>query len=70
MRSGLNSLNISLYVIKYKKGKENVVADALSHKNTTLLTRIDIHIWGLDELLDLYPSDPFFGTIFEQCSKL
>jgi hypothetical protein len=57
------------YVIKYKKGKENMVADALSHKNTTLLTRIDTHILGLDELPNLYPSDSFFGTIFEQCSN-
>jgi hypothetical protein len=36
------------YVIKYKKGKENVVPDALSRQNTTLLTRIDTHILGLD----------------------
>jgi hypothetical protein len=57
------------YVIKYKKGKENVVADALSRKNTTLLTRIDTHILALDELPNLYPSDSFFGTIFEQCSN-
>jgi hypothetical protein len=53
------------YVIKYKKGKENVVTDALSRKNTTLLTRIDTHILGLDALPNLYPSDSFFGTIYE-----
>jgi hypothetical protein len=58
------------YVIKYKKGKENVVADALSRKNTILLTRIDTYILGLDELPDLYPFDPFFEIIFEQCSNL
>jgi hypothetical protein len=45
-----------------------VVADALSRKNTNLLTRIDTHILGLDELPNLYPFDSFFGTIFEQCS--
>jgi hypothetical protein len=52
------------YVIKCKKVKENVVADALSRKNNILLRRIDTHILGLDEINDLYPSDPFFGEIF------
>jgi hypothetical protein len=47
-----------------------MVTDALSRKYTTLLTRINTHILGLDELPDLYPSNPFFGTIFEQCSNL
>ncbi|KAK1595928.1 hypothetical protein QYE76_007778 [Lolium multiflorum] len=31
------------YVIKYKRGKDNVVADALSRKLTLLLTRLDFH---------------------------
>ncbi|KAK1681439.1 hypothetical protein QYE76_042287 [Lolium multiflorum] len=56
------------YVIKYKKGKENVVADALSRKNTLLLTRLEFHILGLEEIKELYPSDSFFGPIFEKCS--
>jgi hypothetical protein len=48
------------YVIKYKKGKENMAADALSRKKTTLLTRIDTHILGLDELPNYaYPSPLF-----------
>ena len=55
------------YVIKYKKGKENVVADALSRK-TNLLTRLEINVVGLDEIKDLYPSDSFFGPIFKKCS--
>ncbi|KAK1601999.1 hypothetical protein QYE76_027104 [Lolium multiflorum] len=56
------------YVIKYKKGKENVVADALSRKNTLLLTRLEFHILGLEEIKELYPSDAFFGPIFAKCS--
>ncbi|KAK1595679.1 hypothetical protein QYE76_007996, partial [Lolium multiflorum] len=56
------------YVIKYKKGKENVVADALSRKNTLLLTRLEFHILGLEEIKELYPSDSFFGPIFAKCS--
>ena len=55
------------YVIKYKKGKDNVVADALSRKEC-LLTRLEIDVLGLDEIKDLYPSDAFFGPIFEKCS--
>ena len=38
------------YVIKYKKGKDNVVADALSRKLTLLLTRLDFHVLGLEEI--------------------
>src|SRR4051794_32801718 len=56
------------YVVKYKKGKENVVADALSHKNSTLLTQLDFHIFGLDEIKDLYAQDSFFGPIFAKCT--
>ena len=56
------------YVIKYKKGKDNVVADALSRKNTTLLTRLEFHVLGLDEIKDLYASDNFFGPIFAKCT--
>ncbi|KAK1561379.1 hypothetical protein QYE76_048204, partial [Lolium multiflorum] len=56
------------YVIKYKKGKENVVADALSRKITLLLTRLEFHILGLEEIKELYPSDAFFGPIFAKCS--
>ncbi|XP_071681572.1 uncharacterized protein [Lolium perenne] len=56
------------YVIKYKKGKDNVVADALSRKNTLLLTHLDFHVLGLEEIKELYPSDSFFAPIFEKCS--
>ena len=54
--------------MKYKKGKENIVADALSHKNTLLLTRVELNILGLEELKDLYPNDTFFGPIFSKCT--
>src|SRR3954454_14358331 len=39
-------------------------------KNSTLLTQIDIHIIGLDEIKDLYATDSFFGPIFEKCTTL
>ncbi|KAK1602088.1 hypothetical protein QYE76_017131 [Lolium multiflorum] len=56
------------YVIKYKRGKDNVVADALSRKLTLLLTRLDFHVLGLDEIKEQYASDTFFGPIFAKCS--
>jgi hypothetical protein len=56
------------YVIKYKKGKDNVVANALSRKNNLLLTRLDFHVLGLEEIKELYPSGIFFGPIFAKCS--
>ncbi|KAK1608473.1 hypothetical protein QYE76_032146 [Lolium multiflorum] len=36
------------YIIKHKKGKDNIVADALS-RNTMLLTHLDVKIPGLEE---------------------
>ena len=45
-----------------------MVADALSRKNTTLLTQLDFHILGLDEIKNLYANDPFFGEIFAKCT--
>ena len=55
------------YVIKYKKGKENVVADALSRK-MSLLTRLEINVLGLEEIKPLYKDDPHFGFPFAKCS--
>ena len=55
------------YVIKYKKGKENVVADALSRK-VALLTRLEISVLGLEEIKTLYADDPSFGVPFAKCS--
>ena len=44
------------YIIKYKKGKDNVVADALSRKSM-LLTQLDVQVPGLESLRDLYAQD-------------
>src|SRR4051812_10542695 len=56
------------YIVKYKKGKENVVADALSRKNTSLLARLEVNVLGLDDIKPLYASDHFFEPIFAKCS--
>ena len=47
------------YIIKYKKGKDNVVTDALSRKNM-LLTHLDVKVTGLESLRDLYANDSDF----------
>ena len=51
------------FVIKYKIGKSNVVADALS-RQYTLLTTLDAKLLGFEFLKDLYATDPDFGGIF------
>ena len=54
------------YVIKYKKGKANMVADALS-KRYTLLAKLGSQILGFDNICELYIHDPFFATIYHDC---
>ena len=57
------------YVIKYKKGKENIVADALSRRYT-LLSYLDSKLLGFALLKDLYPADDDFGEIFVACESV
>jgi hypothetical protein len=48
-----------LYVVKYKKGKDNVVADALSRCHS-LFTQVDAKIVGLQSIKELFPIDSCF----------
>ncbi|WZZ14915.1 hypothetical protein YC2023_108004 [Brassica napus] len=57
------------YVIKYKQGKENVVADALSRRYT-LLSALETKLLGFEFIKDLYVTDPDFKEIFQKCSKV
>ena len=56
------------YVIKYKQGKENVVADALSRRYT-LLTSLHTKLLGFELLKELYVSDADFGQIWAACAE-
>jgi len=56
------------YLIVHKKGKENVVADALSRRYV-LITQLQSQLFGFALLKDLYATDPFFSSIFEQCAS-
>jgi hypothetical protein len=39
--------------VKYKKGKDNVVADALSQRNV-LLNQLEVKVLGLENLKEIY----------------
>ncbi|RDY07914.1 hypothetical protein CR513_07914, partial [Mucuna pruriens] len=56
------------YVIKYKKGKENVVVDALSRRYV-LLSTLDDKLLGFEYVKELYVIDPHFEHIYVSCEK-
>jgi hypothetical protein len=55
------------YIIKHKKGKDNMVADALSRKNM-LLTQLDINIPGLESICELYATGHDFAEPYLLCA--
>lgn len=54
------------FVAKYKAGKTNVVADALSRKHN-LLTMVDSRVLGFELIKEYYAGDPDFSTIYNEC---
>jgi len=54
------------YIVKYKKGKDNVVADALSRKSV-LLNQLEVKVLGLESLKELYSNDPEFSEPYNHC---
>jgi hypothetical protein len=54
------------YVIKHKKGKENIIADALSRRYT-LLTQLDHKIFGLETIKEQYVHDDDFKGVLLYC---
>ena len=56
------------YVIKYKQGKENVVADALSRRYA-LLAFLETKLLGFEFVKELYANDSDFGSIFDACEQ-
>ncbi|XP_018443683.1 uncharacterized protein LOC108815642 [Raphanus sativus] len=57
------------YVIKYKKGKDNVVADALSRRHT-LISTMEAKIMGFEYIKDSYLTDPDFQEVFRKTTKM
>ena len=54
------------YVIKYIKGKENVVADALSHI-CMLVTQLELDVIGFEHIKDLFVHHPTFAIPYAKC---
>jgi hypothetical protein len=56
------------YIIEHKKGKDNVIADALSRRYT-MLSQLDHKIFGLESLKELYATDFDFKDAYENCRE-
>jgi len=56
------------YIIKHKKGKDNVIADALSRRYT-LLSQLDCRIFGLQSIKEQYALDPDFKDVLLNCRE-
>ncbi|XP_019435948.1 PREDICTED: uncharacterized protein LOC109342414 [Lupinus angustifolius] len=54
------------YVVKHKKDKANMVADALSRRNT-LLSTLETKLFGLECLKEQYELDKDFSQIYVAC---
>ncbi|WVZ70654.1 hypothetical protein U9M48_019299 [Paspalum notatum var. saurae] len=56
------------YVIKNKKGKDIVIADALSRRYT-MLFQLDHRIFGLESIKEQYAYDEYFKDIMLHCKE-
>jgi hypothetical protein len=56
------------YIIKHKKGKENVIADALSRRYT-MLSQLDFKIFGLETIKEQYQHDAEFKDVLQHCKE-
>ncbi|WVZ78207.1 hypothetical protein U9M48_025956 [Paspalum notatum var. saurae] len=56
------------YVIKHKKGKDNVIADALSRRYT-MLSQLDHRIFGLESIKAQYAYDEDFKDVMLHCKE-
>ena len=56
------------YVIQYKQGKENVVADALSRRYVLIYT-LSTKLLGFEHIKELFMQDSDFGVVYNACEK-
>uniref|UniRef100_A0A2N9I939 Reverse transcriptase domain-containing protein n=1 Tax=Fagus sylvatica TaxID=28930 RepID=A0A2N9I939_FAGSY len=64
----LEYIEIFPYVIHYKQGKENIVADALSRRYV-LLTSMSAKMLGFEYVKDMYADDADFSDVYKACDK-
>lgn len=57
------------YVIKYKQGKANVVANALSRRYA-LINTLSSKMLGFEFIRDLYVLDSDFGNVYSVCEHI
>ncbi|PKI37096.1 hypothetical protein CRG98_042530 [Punica granatum] len=56
------------FVIKYKSGAQNQVADVLSRRHV-LLSSMQVKVMGFEVVMEFYEKDPDFSKIWIECSK-
>ena len=56
------------YVIKYKKGRVNIVADTFSQRYT-LISMLNTRLMGFELIVELYEKDPYVAKIYKDCTK-
>ena len=56
------------YVIRYKQGKESVVADALS-RSYVLISTLNAKLLGFEHIKELYTDDHDFMVEYKACEK-
>jgi hypothetical protein len=56
------------YIIKHKKGKDNIIADALS-RCYTMLSQLDHNFFCLESIKELYTTDFDFKDAYENCRE-
>jgi hypothetical protein len=56
------------YIVKHKKGKDNVIANALSRRYT-MLSQLDHKIFCSESITELYAIDFDFKDAYENCRE-
>jgi hypothetical protein len=56
------------YIIKHKKGKKNVIVNALSRRYT-MLSQLDHKIFGLESIKELYATNVDFKDAYKNCRE-
>jgi len=56
------------YVIKYRQGKENIVADALSRRYA-LVSTLNAKLLGFKYVKELYANDDDFANVYGACER-